>query len=74
MDDSESLIIRPRDYSDIACLQDPNAQEFLDEPLTFVAETITGAWNARRLNRRFWDSIVLITTRLPAPCPVKGIA
>jgi hypothetical protein len=45
MDGNESLVVRPREYSNIACLQDPTVlEEFLDEPLTFVAETITGAF------------------------------
>jgi hypothetical protein len=40
----DSFIIKRRDYSDIAKLQDPGVlEEFLDEPLTFIAETITGA-------------------------------
>ena len=47
MDDQEnqrSLIAKPRDYSDIIKLEDPRIlEEFLDEPLTFIAETITGA-------------------------------
>ncbi|MGO8757022.1 MAG: hypothetical protein ACLQG3_02755 [Terracidiphilus sp.] len=44
MDDQGSLIVRPRDYSDIASLQNPTVlEDFLDEPLTLIAETITGA-------------------------------
>src|SRR5258708_4380730 len=38
-----SLVVKRRDYSDIAQLQDPQTlEEFLDQPLTFIAETITG--------------------------------
>jgi hypothetical protein len=43
-DDGQSLALPPRDYSDIAKLQDPTVlNEFLEQPLTFIAETITGA-------------------------------
>lgn len=43
-DEEGSLIQRPRDYSDIIKLEDPRIlEEFLDEPATFIAETITGA-------------------------------
>lgn len=43
-DDQGSLIQRPRAYSDIIKLEDPRIlEEFLDEPATFIAETITGA-------------------------------
>src|SRR5271168_2445747 len=39
-----SLVVKRRDYSDIAQLQDPLVlEEFLDQPLTYIAETITGA-------------------------------
>jgi hypothetical protein len=39
-----SIVQIPRDYSDIAALQDPSVlEEFLEQPLTFIAETITGA-------------------------------
>jgi hypothetical protein len=45
MEDETSLVLSPRDYSDIAKLQDPGAlQEFLDQPLTFIAERITRAF------------------------------
>jgi hypothetical protein len=41
---NDSYIVKRRDYSDIAKLQDPGVfEEFLDQPLTFIAETITGA-------------------------------
>jgi len=41
---NDSYIVKRRDYSDIAKLQDPGIfEEFLDQPLTFIAETITGA-------------------------------
>jgi hypothetical protein len=44
MKDEESLILSPRDYSNIAKLEDPRVlEDFLDEPLTYIAETITGA-------------------------------
>lgn len=49
MDEQVSIVTKPRDYSDIAKfdlakLQDPNELEsFLAQPLTFIAETITGA-------------------------------
>lgn len=44
MDDRGSLVARPRDYYDIAKLQDPTVlEDFLQEPLTLIAETITGA-------------------------------
>ena len=40
----ESLIVKPRDYSDIIKLQEPGVlEEFFDEPLSFIAETVTGA-------------------------------
>jgi hypothetical protein len=43
MDDDQSLLIRPRDYSNIACLSDPTVlDEFLDEPRAFIADTIIG--------------------------------
>jgi hypothetical protein len=43
MADQNSLITRPRDYSNIIHLQDPTVlEDFLKEPLTFIAETITG--------------------------------
>jgi hypothetical protein len=39
-----SVVSKTRDYSDIVKLQDPGIlEEFLAEPLTFIAETITGA-------------------------------
>jgi hypothetical protein len=44
MTDDSALITRPRDYSKIANLQDPGVlEEFLNKPLTFIAETIIGA-------------------------------
>jgi len=44
MNDETSLIVRPRDYADIIQLQDATVlDDFLKEPLTFIAETITGA-------------------------------
>lgn len=44
MDDQCSLVRRPRDYSDIAKLEDSGVlEDFLNEPLSFIAETITGA-------------------------------
>jgi len=44
MADDETFITKNRDFSDIAKLQDPIVfQEFLEQPLTFIAETITGA-------------------------------
>jgi hypothetical protein len=45
MSDEGSLIVRPRDYSDICKLGDPSVlEQFLDEPATLIAETITGAF------------------------------
>ena len=39
--------MRPRDYSDIVKLEDPTVlEDFLDQPLSFIAETITGAFAA----------------------------
>ena len=39
-----SLVVKRRDYSDIAQLQDPLVlEEFFEQPLTYIAETITGA-------------------------------
>lgn len=44
MDDDSSLVLQERDYADIAKLQDPSAlEEFLEQPLTFIAESLTGA-------------------------------
>ncbi len=44
MADEVSIIAKPRDYSDIINLQEPAILEaFLDQPLTYIAETITGA-------------------------------
>jgi hypothetical protein len=44
MADDSGIVIKRRDYSDIAVLQDPTVlEQFLDEPLTFIAESITGA-------------------------------
>jgi hypothetical protein len=44
VDDELSLVTKRRDYSDIIQLQDAGTlEEFLEQPLTFVAETITGA-------------------------------
>jgi hypothetical protein len=44
MNDETSIIARPRDYSNIFQFQDPTVLDaFLNEPLTLVAETITGA-------------------------------
>jgi hypothetical protein len=41
----ESLVVKPRDYSDIAKLQDPGVlEQFLDQPLTASLEAITGAF------------------------------
>jgi hypothetical protein len=38
-----SLVVKRRNYSDIAQLRDPLVlEDFLDEPATFIAETITG--------------------------------
>jgi hypothetical protein len=42
--DDQSLVVKLRDYSDIAKLQDGGVlSDFLEQPLTFIAETITGA-------------------------------
>jgi hypothetical protein len=44
MADDSTFLSKPRDTFDIAKLQDPGIfEEFLDQPLTFIAETITGA-------------------------------
>lgn len=44
MDDKGSLVVRRRDDSDIVKLEEPRIlEEFLDEHLTFIAETMTGA-------------------------------
>src|SRR5271168_1828734 len=44
MDDQTSLVLPPHDYFDIAKLQDPSTlEDFLEQPLTFIAESITGA-------------------------------
>ncbi len=44
MDKNSSLVQQPRNYFDIAQLQDPGVlEDFLEQPLTFIAETITGA-------------------------------
>lgn len=46
----ESLIVKPRDYSDIIQLQEPGVlEEFFDKPLPFIAETITGALAAGKV-------------------------
>jgi len=38
-----TIVQRPRNYSDIAHLSDPDTfEQFLTEPLTFIAETVTG--------------------------------
>jgi hypothetical protein len=43
-DDNLSIVQSPRDHFDIIKLEDPRFLEtFLDQPLTFIAETITGA-------------------------------
>lgn len=43
-DKDTTRVLVPRDYSDIAKLQDPTAlDDFLAQPATFIAETITGA-------------------------------
>jgi hypothetical protein len=43
-----TAITKSRDYSDIIRLQEPDVLEsFLQEPLTFIAETITGAFAAK---------------------------
>jgi hypothetical protein len=40
----ESLIAKPRDYSDIIKLQEPGVlEDFFDEPLPFIVATVTGA-------------------------------
>jgi len=44
MSEGSALITKPRDYSNIINLDDPGAlEEFLNQPLTFIAESITGA-------------------------------
>lgn len=44
MSNETSLVTKPRDYFDIASLQDAKAlEDFLGGSLTFVAEAITGA-------------------------------
>jgi len=44
MTDELLIVTKPRDYSDIAHLQDPSIlEEFLEQPLTYIAETVTGA-------------------------------
>jgi len=44
MADNSTLLIPPRDYSDICKLQEPGAlEQFFDEPLPFIVETVTGA-------------------------------
>jgi hypothetical protein len=43
-EESVSIVTKPRDYSDVIQLQDPRAlEEFLEQPLTYIAETMTGA-------------------------------
>jgi hypothetical protein len=43
MNDDQSLVVRPRDYSNIAYLLDPTVlDDFLEEPHTFIADTIMG--------------------------------
>ena len=44
MNDNDSLIQAPRNYYDIMKLQDAGVlEDFLEQPFTFIAETITGA-------------------------------
>jgi len=44
MADESALITKPRDYSDIIKLQEPGVlEDFFDEPLPFIVETVTGA-------------------------------
>jgi hypothetical protein len=44
MDDDVSLVMKTRDYADVIKLQEVGAlEEFLEQPLTAIAETITGA-------------------------------
>jgi len=44
-DKNESLVLPPRDYSDIAKLQEPNVlDQFLEHPTTAALEVITGAF------------------------------
>ena len=44
MADEYTIVKKPRDYSDIFKLQDAGIlEDFLDQPLTFIAEAITGA-------------------------------
>jgi hypothetical protein len=43
MADNSTLLIPPRDYSDICKLQEPGVlEQFFDEPLPFIVETVTG--------------------------------
>jgi hypothetical protein len=44
MEDDTSVVLRPRDHFDVVCLQEARAlEEFLDQPLTYIAEVMTGA-------------------------------
>lgn len=44
MDDESSLVLKKRDYADVVKLQEVGAlEEFLERPLTAIAESITGA-------------------------------
>jgi hypothetical protein len=44
MADDSALITKPRDYSDIAKLQEPGVlEEFFDKPLPFIVATVIGA-------------------------------
>jgi hypothetical protein len=44
MQEELSIVTKPRDYFEIAQLQDPSAlEEFLEQPALYIAETITGA-------------------------------
>jgi hypothetical protein len=43
-EDNTSIVQKPRDYSDLIKLEDPRfLEDFLDQPLTFIADTINGA-------------------------------
>lgn len=44
-DDGQSLVLPPRDYADVAKLQEPNVlDQFLEHPTTAALEVITGAF------------------------------
>src|SRR5208337_106584 len=44
MTDESALITKPRDYSNIVKLQDPDVlEDFFKEPLPFIVATVTGA-------------------------------